>query len=43
MQRRLHRHFQERLGRSLQFLEVSNTERPSGLGHWNLVYQFETR
>jgi hypothetical protein len=27
----------------MQFPEVSNSERPSGPGHWPLAYQFETR
>jgi hypothetical protein len=43
MQRGLHSNFQERLGHSLQFPGVSNSERPLGLGHWTLAYQFKTR
>jgi hypothetical protein len=36
MQQRLHRYFPECLGDSLQFPEASNSELPSGLGHWTL-------
>jgi hypothetical protein len=43
MRRRLHSHFKTCLGDSVQFAEVSNSERPSGLGHWPLAYQFEAR
>jgi hypothetical protein len=43
LQQSLHSHFQGRLGHSLQFTEISNSERPSGLGHRPLAYQFETR
>jgi hypothetical protein len=31
------------LGNGLQFPESSNPERPTGLGHWPLAYQLETR
>jgi hypothetical protein len=34
-------HFQTRLVDNLRFREISNLERPSGLGHWYLAYQFE--
>jgi hypothetical protein len=39
MRRRLHSYFQQCIGDSLQFPEVSNSERPSGLGHWPLAYR----
>jgi hypothetical protein len=41
IQLRLHSHFQTCLGDNLQFRKLPNSERPSGLGHWPLVYQFE--
>jgi hypothetical protein len=36
-------YFQTCLGDSLQFLEVSTSERPSRLGQWPLAYQFGAR
>jgi hypothetical protein len=43
MQRRLYRHFQERMSHTLQFPEVSISERPLGPVHWTMAYQFEMR